>query len=160
MCEDEKYALGFPGDAPYASETGFLPGSCFEGNDFAEFFRLFLQSKNPKTAATYQSCVRAFSRFLAVSEPEEAGSSFLSRGAFAAKWMTMKYKAHLKARGFAPATVNLHLSAIRNSGSSVLDQWTRFLHASDGDPKPDHPSAPLRPCIANVRGVPVGCGGC
>jgi hypothetical protein len=118
---------GFPRDAPYARETGSPSGSCFEGNNFTEFFGLFLQSKNPKTAATYLHCLRAFSRFLTVSGPEEALSNLLSRGSSQAKWNIMKYIAHLKTGGFAPATVNLHLSAIRSSGEFLGSVWDHPL---------------------------------
>ena len=128
MCGDDKVDFDFPGNEPPLTETRIPSESCMGLRDFKGFFTLFLQSKNPNTAATYLHCLRAFSRFLIVSETEEAISTLLSRGSSQAKWIIMKYKANLKARGLAPATVNLHLSAIKSlvnfAGQFGIIHWT------------------------------------
>lgn len=114
MREDGKTDFELPGIDPPATEARGSPEHCLEWIDFKELLELFLQSKNPRTGETYLHCFRRFFRFLAVSGPEEALSNLLSRGSLEARWIILKYKANLKAGGFAPATVNLHLSAIKS----------------------------------------------
>ncbi len=114
MCDDRRTESGFQRFELQETESSVFRGDCLKNTNPEEFLDLFLQSKHPSTGLTYLRSFRDLSGFLCSSCPEKALSSLLSWSSFEARWMILKYKGDLKLRRFAPATVNLHLSAIRS----------------------------------------------
>lgn len=114
MCDDRRTESGFQRFELQETESSVFRGDCLKNTNPEEFLDLFLQSKHPSTGMTYLRSFRDLSGFLCSSCPGKALSSLLSWNSFEARWMILKYKGDLNLRRFAPATVNLHLSAIRS----------------------------------------------
>ncbi len=79
-----------------------------------ELLQATLAGKSPNTLTTYRSSWRAFSLFLGVTDGETAFRKLLSLKQGEANLVGYKFLRSLYARGLAPASAALHLSAVRS----------------------------------------------
>src|SRR5436190_18074487 len=80
----------------------------------ARLFAAFLAGRSPQTLRAYRADLADFARFAGGEGPEDAAGLLLARGQGGANELALAYKAHLQARGLAPASVNRRLAALRS----------------------------------------------
>lgn len=74
----------------------------------------FFRGKDPKTMRTYKCFLEYFRAWMKTSTIDEAASIFLSKGQGQANLMVLNFKGHLVSEGYAPSSVNGHLTAVRS----------------------------------------------
>jgi integrase/recombinase XerC len=74
----------------------------------------FLAGRNPRTLQAYRQDLEDFRAFVQAADMDEAARLLLAQGHGPANELALGYKAALRARGLAPATVNRRLAALRS----------------------------------------------
>lgn len=74
----------------------------------------FLEGRNARTVQAYGRDLEDFRAFVQAGDVNEAAARLLAQGHGAANGLALAYKASLRARGLAPATVNRRLAALRS----------------------------------------------
>src|SRR5262249_20138524 len=80
----------------------------------ARLVEAFLAGRSPQTLRAYRKDLEDFAAFLGVASVEAIPTSLLGGGQGSANELALRYRAHLQARGLAPATVNRRLAALRS----------------------------------------------
>src|SRR5262249_19208077 len=80
----------------------------------ARLVEAFLAGRSPQTLRAYRKDLEDFAGFLGVATVEAIPGALLGAGQGAANEVVRRYRAHLQARGLAPATVNRRLTANRS----------------------------------------------
>ena len=92
------------------------------GPDVSDLLAAFLAGRNPRTLRAYRQGLDDFAAFVGATGLADAAHLLLVCGLGAANALALRYRAHLIDRGLAPASVNLHLAALRS-----LVQLARIL---------------------------------
>lgn len=96
-----------PALVPFSSGLPASPSS-------PRLLEAFLAGRNPRTLAAYRQDLGDFQSFAGAATPEEAAGLLLSRGHGEANALGLAYRAHLKDRGLAAATINRRIAALRS----------------------------------------------
>jgi integrase/recombinase XerC len=80
----------------------------------ARLLAAFLTGRSPATLRAYQHDLNDFAAFCAAPTADAAAALLLARGPGPANELALHYKAHLRGRGLAAATVNRRLAALRS----------------------------------------------
>lgn len=88
----------------------------------------FLSGKSPDTLRTYATCLRAFAAWSGASSIPDAAAALLALSPGEANARVLDYRNHLHAAGRAPASIALHLTALRSLVSLARLQGLTSTH--------------------------------
>jgi integrase/recombinase XerC len=89
-------------------------GDALDADPARRLLAAFLAGRSPATPKAYQADLDDWARFTGAGSADAAAALLLARGHGGANELALHYKARLRARGLAPATVNRRLAALRS----------------------------------------------
>ncbi len=96
-----------------SSARGSLVSGIGSASTYA-LVRAFLRSKSARTRASYAEDLEVFRRFIGLPNLDRAIHRFLNRGQGGANSLALSFRDSLVERGFAPATINRRIAALRS----------------------------------------------
>ena len=91
-----------------------LPGVGLSQEAATRLVDAFLSGRNARTLIAYRQDLEGFRAFLMVEDLSHAAARLIGQGPGIANETALRYKADLRDRGLAPATINRRLAALRS----------------------------------------------
>lgn len=83
-------------------------------DEASELVEAFLSGRSERTLKAYGQDLRSFAAFVQVEDVDAAAALLLSQGQGRANGLVLKYRADMREKGLAPATMNRRLAALRS----------------------------------------------